>query len=87
MEQKATGQYRGDFVAWNGGCMFIGSGRGTVSTHSHYAHQLVMGRPEGPRMQFGSRGPWHSCAGAIVPSRAQHAIDVTGCEWSTVIFV
>lgn len=87
MDEKATGRYQGDFVAWNGGCMFIGSGSGVVSTHSHYAIQLVMGMPEGPRVRFGSCGPWQSCAGAIVPSRAQHSIDVIGCDWSTVLFV
>jgi hypothetical protein len=31
--------YQGDFVAWNGGCLFIGSGGGVVQPLAHYAIQ------------------------------------------------
>jgi AraC family transcriptional regulator len=87
VEQNVSGHYEGDFVAWNGGCMFIGSGGGAISTHAHYAIQVVLGSPDGLRVQLGSRGLWESCAGAVIPSRASHSIDVRDCEWSTVIFV
>jgi AraC-like DNA-binding protein len=43
--------------------------------------------PHGPRVQFGRRGEWQSCAAALIPSRFTHSIDVSGCGSSAVIFV
>jgi len=80
-------QYSGDFVAWSGGALFIGSGGGTVAPHAHYAIQIVLGAPAGLLVQDGRRGRWTPCAGAIMPSRTVHSIDVTSCDWSTVLFV
>jgi AraC family transcriptional regulator len=79
--------YEGDFVAWNGGCMFIGAGGATVAPHAHYAIQLVVGAPAGLQVQFGRRGCWEPVAAALVPSRCVHAIDVSRCAWSAVVFV
>ena len=88
MDKRPPSRYRGDFVAWTGGCGFIGMGGGApVPPHSHYAIQLVIGAPTGLRVQFGRLGEWRSCAAALVPSRATHGIDVTDCEWSAVLFV
>lgn len=81
------GQYIGDFIAFTGGAMFIGIGGGTIQPHAHYAIQIAVGAPDGLLVQDGRRGQWTPCAGAIVPSRTVHSIDVTACEWSTVIFV
>jgi AraC family transcriptional regulator len=67
--------------------MFIGSGGGTVHPHAHYAIQIVLGAPTGLLVQDGRRGEWTPCAGAIVPSRTVHSINVSECDWSTVIFV
>lgn len=83
----ARAQYTGDFVAWNGGAMFIGSGGGVIDPHAHYAIQIAVGAPSGLRVQDGRRGAWTPCAGAIVPSRTVHSINVTECEWSMVVFV
>ncbi|WP_240787067.1 helix-turn-helix domain-containing protein [Ramlibacter rhizophilus] len=80
-------QYTGDFVAWTGGAMFIGSGGGTVQPHAHYAIQIVVGAPGGLLVQDGRRGAWTPCAGAIIPSRTVHSIDVGACAWSAVVFV
>lgn len=81
-------RYRGDFVAWNGGCGFIGEGGGgPISPHSHYAIQLVIGIPTGLRVRFGRHGEWQPCAAALVPSRATHSIDVDGCDISAVLFI
>ncbi len=80
-------QYQGDFVAWTGGCLFIGSGSGTIATHAHYAIQIAMGHPDGLKVQVGTRGAWQPCAAAIIPSRASHTIDVAACEWNIVLFV
>lgn len=74
-------------MAWSGGALFIGSGGGTVSPHAHYAIQIVIGAPTGLQVQAGRRGDWTPCAGAIVPSRAVHSIDIIACDWSTVLFV
>ena len=86
-EAPSRAHYEGDFVAWNGGCMFIGAGNGTVAPHAHYAIQLALGAPAGLAVQFGRRGSWQEVAAALIPSRAVHAIDVGRCAWSAVIFV
>lgn len=89
MGTPAADRYRGDFVAWTGACGFIGEGGGgaPIAPHSHYAIQLVIGTPTGLRVQFGRHGPWQSCVAALVPSRAVHSIDVSGCEMSVVLFI
>lgn len=79
--------YSGDFVAWNGGALFIGEGGGCVDPHAHYAIQFVIGCPDGLAVRSGRRGAWQRVAGALVASRAVHAIDVTHCGWSAVLFV
>lgn len=87
MDTSAVNSYQGDFVAWTGGCGFIGEGAGTIAPHSHYAIQLVIGAPDGLRVQFGRHGPWQPCAAALIPSRATHSIDVNDCQWNAVLFV
>lgn len=78
MDTPAAHRHQGDFVAWTGGCAFIGGGKAAVAPHAHYAIQLVMGAPQGLRVQFGRNGPWQACAAALIPSRAavgQHCSD------------
>lgn len=87
MDTPANQRYQGDFVAWTGGCAFIGSGKASVAPHAHYAIQLVIGAPHGLRVQFGRHGSWQACPGALIPSRVVHSIDVHDCQWATVIFV
>ena len=88
MSLQSVRPYRGDFVAWNGGCGFLGEGGGPpIAPHAHYAIQLVVGAPSGLRVQFGRHGAWQPCAAALVPSRATHSIDVSDCRWSAVLFV
>lgn len=86
MSEKQA-RYEGDFLAWSGGGLFIGSGGGQVEPHAHYAIQLVIGAPSGLKVQAGSRGPWLDCAGALVPSRVVHSIDVHACAWNAVLFI
>lgn len=85
----ATGsRYQGDFIAWRGGCAFLGmGGKGSIDTHSHYAIQLVIGAPAGLKVKFGRRGEFEACAAALIPSGAPHTIDVNECRWSAVLFV
>jgi AraC-like DNA-binding protein len=82
-------RYRGDFVAWPGVAGFMGDGGGgaPIQPHAHYAIQLVLGLPAGVRVQCGRHGAWQSCAGALLPSRVVHSIDVSGCEMSAVLFI
>jgi AraC-like DNA-binding protein len=87
MDQRVPRSYTGDFVAWSGGCLLIGSGAGVIAPHSHYAIQVVLGAPGGLRVQFGRGGAWQPCPAALVPSRATHTIDVFDCEWNAVIFI
>ena len=88
MDKPNVSHYRGDFVAWTGGCCFLGEGGGgPIAPHAHYAIQLVIGAPTGLRVQFGRNGSWQSCAAALVPSRATHSIDVNDCDMSAVIFI
>ena len=84
---RSSAGYQGDFLAWSGGCAFIGSGGGAIEPHAHYAIQLVIGAPDGLRVQFGRRGDWQQAAAALVPSRATHTIDVSACDWSAVVFI
>lgn len=86
--EAAFSRYTGDFVAWRGGCGFLGSGgRGAIDTHSHYAIQLVIGAPSGLKVQVGRKGVLTECAGALIPSGAPHTIDVDECQWTAVLFV
>jgi AraC-like DNA-binding protein len=80
--------YRGDFVAWQGGCVFLGQGGGgAIAPHSHYAIQLAIAGPMGLRVQFGRRAQWQPCAAALIPSRAVHTIDIADSAWSAVVFI
>lgn len=86
MSRTSAGQFYGDFVAWNGGCLLIGEGRGSIAPHAHYSIQIALGFPTGLRVQVG-QGPWTPCEAAIIPSRARHSIDTNDCEWGGVLFV
>lgn len=87
MTARPTRPYRGDFLAWNGGCLMIGAGAGEIAPHAHYAIQLVIGAPSGLRVRFGRDGDWQPCAAALLPSRATHTIAVHDCDWTAVLFV
>jgi AraC-like DNA-binding protein len=86
MSRSAAGQYYGDFVPWNGGCLLIGEGQGSIAPHAHYSIQIAFGFPSGLRVQVG-QGHWMPCGAAIIPSRAIHSIDTNDCEWGGVLFV
>lgn len=75
-------------MAWRGGCALLGlGGAGAISTHAHYAIQLAMAAPTGLTVQFGRTGAFEPCAAALIPSGAPHTIDLSGCQWSAVIFI
>jgi AraC-like DNA-binding protein len=75
------------FVAWDGGCLFIGRSGGIVPVHAHYAIQIAFGPEPGIRFRAGEHDAWREYAGAIIPSRHPHAMDVTQLPASVVLFV
>lgn len=97
MEEGSTSSGRGvigsgaarpfHFVAWDGGCLFIGRGGGVVPVHAHYAIQIAFGSEPGISFRAGEEDAWTEYAGAIIPSRQPHGMDVTGLPANVVIFV
>lgn len=75
------------FVAWDGGCLFIGRGGGIVPDHAHYAVQIAFGSEPGIRFRGGEQDVWTEYAGAIIPSRQPHGMDVTSVPANVVLFV
>lgn len=47
----------------------------------------MVGAPSGLKVRFGRHGVATECAGALIPSKAPHTIDVDDCEWTAVLFV
>ena len=78
----------GHFVAWDGGCMFIGRDGGVVPIHDHYAIQIVFGSvPGATGLRTSEADPWTRYDAAIVPSRQPHSLDARDLPYSAVIFV
>jgi AraC family transcriptional regulator len=77
----------GQFVAWDGGCVFIGRHDAPVPVHAHQAIQLVVGRNASPLIRAGEDAPWLTYSAALIPSRQQHGINVTMADYGAVVFV
>ena len=75
------------FAAWDSGCLFIGRGGGVVPAHAHYAIQIAFGSEPGIRFRAGEQDAWTEYAGAIIPSRQPHGMDVTRVPANVVLFV
>lgn len=82
-----AGPYVGDFVPWDGACLFIGHGGSVVPVHAHYAIQIAFGSEPGVRFRTSERDEWTEYAGAIIPSRQPHAMDATRVQPNVVLFV
>lgn len=80
-------QYAGQFVSWNGGCLFIGSAGGIVPPHSHYAIQIAFGAEHGIGFRSGERDEWTRYGGAMIPSRQPHSMDATTVSANAVMFI
>ena len=48
----------GQFIAWNGGCIFIGRHDSQIPVHAHQAIQLVAGRSAKARVHTAEQAPW-----------------------------
>jgi AraC-like DNA-binding protein len=78
----------GDFVSWDGGCLFI-SRRGVAITphHAHYATQIAFGSEHGIRFRPSDRDSWTSYDGVVILSRQPHAMDSMHVPFCAVLFV
>src|SRR5918998_1487113 len=76
----------GDFVAWDGGCLMIGTLGGVVPPHAHYAIQIAFGSTPGIKFRSG-REDWTTYGGAMIPSRQPHEMDSTGLPGWAILFV
>ena len=81
------GGYVGRFVAWDGGCLFIGRHGGIVPNHAHYAIQVAFGSEDGIGFRSSDGEPWRWYGGAMIASRQPHAMDVSAVRYSAVLFV
>jgi AraC family transcriptional regulator len=77
----------GQFVSWDGGCLFIGRAAGVVPMHAHYAIQLALGSAYGIRFRSSDRDDWTEYSGAIIPSRQPHSMDASVVPSNAVLFV
>ena len=77
----------GRFVAWDGGCLFIGRHHTPVPVHAHQAIQLVLGRNAPHLVRAGESTPWIQYSAAVIASRQPHGIDVTKADYGIVVFV
>lgn len=77
----------GQFFAWDGGCLFIGTDVGVVPVHAHHATQVVFGSEPGVRLRPRADAPWATYRAALVPSHQPHALDATGVRANAVMFV
>ena len=80
------------FVTWEGGCLVISRSTGApgeaiVPEHAHYAIQVAFGPEPGIRFRCSTHDEWTSYAGAVIPSRQPHAMNVTGMRACAVLFI
>ena len=78
---------RGQFVSWDGGCLFIARATAITGVHAHYAIQVAFGAEFGIRFRPSERDPWVEYDGVIIPSRQPHAMDATTVTANAVLFV
>lgn len=77
----------GQFLAWDGGCLFIGHHDRQLPVHAHQAMQLVVASEGSHRVRGGEQEPWASYSVAAIATRQPHGLDVTDSDYGAVIFV
>ncbi len=82
---KRTGV--GQFLSWDGGCLFIGHHDRPLPVHAHQAIQLVAAGEGSHLVRAGEDAPWEAFSVAAVASRQPHGIDVTDSDYGAVIFI
>lgn len=77
----------GQFMAWDGGCLFIGRHERQLPLHAHQAIQVVAASDGEHRVRASDTEPWTSYSVTAIPTRHPHALDVTVAEYGAVIFI
>lgn len=77
----------GQFMAWDGGCLFIGRHERQLPVHAHQAIQLVVASNGDHRVRASEADPWMTFSIAGIPTRHPHSLDVTDADYGAVIFV
>lgn len=77
----------GQFLAWDGGCLFIGRHDRELPLHAHQAMQLVVAEIGEHRVRSSEREAWTSYAIAGIPTRHPHILDVTASPSGAVILI
>lgn len=85
MSSRITGA--GDFISWDGGCLFIGRAHHIVPVHAHYAIQIAFGSEPGIQFRASDDDTWTSYDGAIIASRQPHSMDARHVTFDAVLFV
>ncbi len=77
----------GQFLAWDGGCVFLGRHDRAIPVHAHHAMQLLVASEGDHRVRASDAEPWRTHSMTAIPSRHPHSIDVTDSTYGAVIFV
>lgn len=77
----------GQFMAWDGGCLFIGRHDRQLPVHSHQALQLVFANTGDHRVRSSEADPWAPFSVAAIPTRHPHSLDVTDADYGAVILI
>ena len=78
----------GNFVSWDGGCLFISRrASNIVPVHAHYATQVAFGSEHGLGFRPSDRDDWTAYDGAVIASRQPHSMDSTQVPFTAVLFV
>lgn len=77
----------GQFLAWDGGCVFLGRHDRSIPVHAHHAMQLLVASEGDHRVRASDAEPWRTHSLTAIPSRHPHSIDVTDSPYGAVIFV
>ena len=70
----------GQFMAWDGGCLFIGRHDRQLPVHAHQAIQLVVADKGDHRVRASETDAWVTYSVAAIPSRHPHSLDVTDAD-------
>lgn len=77
----------GQFLAWDGGCLFIGHHDRQLPLHAHQAIQLVVAHTGDHLVRASDADPWAAYSIAAIPTRHPHSLDVTNAEYGAVILL
>lgn len=77
----------GQFLAWDGGCLFIGRHDKPVPEHAHQAIQLLFASEGDHRVRASEADPWVSNTITGIPTRQPHSIDITSSPFGAVILI